>query len=118
MRQGINHSSQERDLLDYDDIDIEDLKYKRLLSKNWFDLSEEQYNLYLLIYQVLIIQQEHYWSSMTMSYSDDVSCFYSLLRYIAGYKNYSEFRKIDNQMHTEYYNSCCLNELERYYQEM
>lgn len=111
-------SSQERDLLDYDDIDIEDLKYKRLLSKNWFDLSEEQYNLYLLIYQVLIIQQEHYWSSMTMSYSDDVSCFYSLLRYIAGYKSYSEFRKIDNQMHTEYYNSCCLDELERYYQEM
>lgn len=111
-------SSQEQDILDYNNIDTEDLQHKRLLSEKWFDLKETQYNLYLLIYQVLIIQQEHYWSSMTMSYSDDVSCFYSLLRYIANYKNYDDFRRIDNQMHAEYYNSCCLNELERYYREM
>lgn len=88
---------------------------KRLLSCEWFDIQLKHFQLYKKIYEVLIVQQEHYWATMTWSYSDQMVMFYSLLRYFSSFKSYSEFKKYSSQEHTEFYNSSCCNELEKHY---
>ncbi len=91
---------------------------KRLLSEKWFGLSEEEFNLYILIYETLIVEQEHYWTTLTLSYCDQVVLFYAFLRHIASYKNYETFMQISSKMHSEYYNSRCLDEMQRQYSKM
>lgn len=93
-----------------------DLASKRILSENWFDINEQQFDLYHLIYNVLIIEQTDYWATMTMSYLDNCLRFYSLLRYFSKYDNYEMYRKTDVKCHSEYFNSACLMELQRAYQ--
>lgn len=105
----------ERELKDYREIDLEDIKKKRLLAPQWFQLKKHDFEMYLLIYKVLIVQHEHYWTTLTSAYSDDTICFYSLLRYIASYKTYEKFIVTPANMHSEYYNSNVLNELDSYY---
>lgn len=94
------------------DIDFE---RKRLLSSDWFNLSEQDYNLYLLIYKTIIVDHQHYWTTLTLSYCDQIVRLYSLLRYIASYSSYSDFCNTSKEMHSEYYNSACCRELDDYY---
>ena len=91
------------------------LKEKRIISKDWFDISEEQFELYKTIYNVLIIQHQEYWTCMTLSYADQVACFFTLIRYVARYKDYDGFTRIDSTLHSEYYNTACCDELQRHY---
>lgn len=95
-----------------------DLASKRILSKNWFDIDIKQFELYRLLYDVLIIGHTEYWTAMTMSYGDMCSTFYTLLRYFSTYEDYEKFRKIDAKLHAEYFNSACCMELERSYQNL
>lgn len=94
-----------------------DLSSKRILSENWFDIDRKQFELYHLLYDVLIIGHTEYWTAMTMSYNDQCSSFYTLLRYFSSYDNYDNYRKINLKLHSEYFNSACCTELERSYQE-
>ncbi len=94
-----------------------DLVSKRILSKNWFDIDIKQFELYHLLYNVLIIGHTDYWTAMTMSYGDQCSSFYTLLRYFSTYDNYEKYRKIDSKLHSEYFNSACCVELEHFYQD-
>lgn len=94
-----------------------DLASKRILSENWFDIDIQQFELYHLLYNVLIIGHTEYWTAMTMSYGDQCSTFYTLLRYFSTYNNYEKYRKIDSKLHSEYFNSACCRELERSYQD-
>ncbi|WOO35805.1 hypothetical protein R2R35_18670 [Anaerocolumna sp. AGMB13020] len=91
------------------------LEEKRIISKEWFDLSEEQFELYKIMYNVLIIQHQEYWTCMTLSYNDEISCFFTLMRYVAGYREYKKFIRINNKLHSEYYNAACCEELQRHY---
>ena len=100
---------------DIERIRENDLVRKRLLSEEWFDLKAEHFSLYKSAYRVLIVQQEAYWATMTWSYFDQVSVFYSLLRYIASYNRYEDYQKHSAAMHSEYFNSACCNELEAGY---
>lgn len=93
-----------------------DLSSKRILSENWFDIDIKQLELYHLLYNVLIVGHTEYWTAMTMSYGDQCSCFYTLLRYFSSYDNYEKYRKINPRLHSEYFNSACCAELERSYQ--
>ena len=93
-----------------------DLESKRILSRHWFDINEKQFELYHLLYNTLIIGHTEYWAAMTMSYGDQCSAFYTLLRYFSRYDDYGVYKKIDVKLHSEYFNSACLIELERSYQ--
>lgn len=93
-----------------------DLVSKRILSKNWFDIDEKQFELYRLIYDVLIIGHTEYWTAMTMSYGDQCAIFYTMLRYFSTYDNYEKYRKIDSNLHSENFNCTCCAELGRSYQ--
>ena len=103
---------------DFNRIKDNDLVTKRIISKEWFEITKDDFKLYNLVYKVLIVNQEHHWSTMTMSFCDQTAMFYSLLRYFASYESYSEFCKVSSSMHSEYYNSCCCEELLRIYSEM
>jgi hypothetical protein len=95
-----------------------DLVRKHLLSPDWFDLQPKHYALYRQVYKVLILQQTAYWATMTWSYSDQVSMFYTLLRYVASYDSFDNFKKHTPEEHTEYYNSACCEELERHFEAL
>lgn len=106
---------QEDKLEIFEDIRRNDLSTKRILSSKWFNIDKKRFDLYLLIYKTLIVDQEHYWTTMTMSYCDQVVMFYALIRYFAGYRTYEEYCKVDSQMHSEYYNTSCCADLQKYY---
>ena len=93
-----------------------DLASKRILSENWFKIDIKQFELYHLLYDVLIIGHTEYWTAMTTSYGDMCSTFYTLVRYFSTYDDYEKYRKIDAKLHSEYFNSACCMELERSYQ--
>ena len=80
-------------VIDIDHLRDNDLSRKRLLSPDWFDLKEPQFELYKRVFKVLVVQQEAYWATMTWSYSDQVSMFYSLLRYFGSYNSYEDYKK-------------------------
>ena len=108
----------EKQITDSTNIDKSALVDKRLLSIDWFVLDEQQFELYQMIYHVMILNCSYYWTTMTTSYCDEVCCFYSLIRYISSYANYLEFSEISPKMHSERYNSCCIDELESHYRNM
>lgn len=110
-----DEAAQEKELKDYREIDLEDIKKKRLLNPKWFELKESHFEMYKLLYEVLIVKHEHYWTTLTSAYNDDTICFYSLLRYIASYQTYEQFIAIPTNLHSEYYNSCAVEELADYY---
>lgn len=112
-----DENTQEKSLEDISNIDLEDIKIKRLLSSEWFDLREQHFDMYLLLYNALIVQHEHYWTTLASVYSDDVICFYSLLRYFGSYNSFESFKAVSPELHAEYYNSHAIGELERFYQK-
>ena len=110
-----DEAAQEKELRDYREIDLEDIKKKRLLNTKWFELKGSHFEMYKLLYEVLIVKHEHYWTTLTSAYNDDTICFYSLLRYIASYQTYEQFVAIPTNLHSEYYNTCAVEELADYY---
>lgn len=112
-----DENTQEKSLEDISNIDLEDIKIKRLLSSKWFDLREQHFDMYLLLYRALIVQHEHYWTTLASVYSDDVIRFYSLLRYVGSYNSFENFKAVSPELHAEYYNSHAIGELERFYQK-
>lgn len=112
----VNDNSFQEDMLsDINLIMFNDLTSKHLLSDEWFDIQPKHFELYKKIYQVLIVKQNSYWSTMTWCYGDQASMFYSLIRYISSYKDYDSFKMHSNHEHAEYYNTTCCNDLERHY---
>lgn len=106
----------EDDVTDIRKIGENDLASKRILSEGWFDIDDKQFDLYHLLYNVLVIGHTEYWTAMTLSYGDQCSTFYTLLRYFSGYDDYEIYKKINVKLHSEYFNSACCKELERSYQ--
>lgn len=100
------------------ELDEKDVVSKHLLSCEWFDINEDAFNLYQKAYQVFILDhQDEYWACMTGSYFDSTILFYSLLRYFGSYSDYSSYKKISSDMHSEYFNSCACVDLSQAYGE-
>ena len=104
-----------------EDIDLigkNDLTTKRLLGKRWFELKKQHFDLYCLAHEVMVVQQQAYWATMTWSYNDQVIVFYTLLKYVASYQSYDEYNKRSAEEHAEYFNGACCDELQRHYDTM
>ena len=82
-----------------------DLSTKRLLSDEWFDLSEEQFDLYYKIAKVLIVQHQQDWTLFTGNYFDDAVFFVELFKFFYNYKDYESYCKKDRKMLKEYFNT-------------
>ena len=95
-----------------------DIERKHLLSKEWFMLSEKQFNLYKIVSKALVINQQYYWSAMTRTYCDEILMFYSFLNYINHYKDYKDFSNVNSELHSEYYNGYVCSRLKEQYKKM
>ncbi|WP_459476468.1 hypothetical protein [Clostridium saccharoperbutylacetonicum] len=94
-------------------IQTEDFERKNLLSWQWFDINESQFQLYKLIARYFELYCDLYWSSYTGIYSDNTVMFFSLFHYIDIYETYEEFRKTSYLMHAEKYNVCVCERLNK-----
>lgn len=110
-----DESTRELALEDITAIDLEDIKEKRLLNSKWFELTERHFDLYKLVYKVLIEQHSHYWTTLTLAYNDNTICFFALLRYIASYPSYHDFIAVSPNLHSEYFNARAVEEIAEYY---
>lgn len=95
-----------------------DIKRRHLISKEWFMINEEQFNLYKKITKALVINQSYYWSTMTWTYCDEIVMFYSLLNYINQFNEYKDFLTAKNELHSEYYNGYVCSKLIEQYKKM
>lgn len=107
--------SKEDKVSDIRKIAENDLSTKRLLSKEWFEVTREQFDLYQILYETLIVPHQEYWTCMTLCYADQSVAFFELIRYFDRYKSYDDFIDVSAEMHSEYYNSSVLRELQSHY---
>ena len=101
-----------------EDIGNNDLSTKRILSKEWFELDEKQFELYILINNSFIIGHDYYWTTMTTVNCDQAILFFSLIRYFASYESFESYNSINSELHSEHYNSQLLNELKIQFKKM
>ena len=93
-----------------------DLETKRIIGPKWFEISEEGFNLYKLIFKALVENQQHYWSVMTLAYGDEASLYTSLIQYIGLYDDYRSYKNVDSNAHREKYNGYCIQKIQDKYQ--
>ena len=89
---------------DFDKLNV-DLETKRLLNTKWFEIKEDVFNAYRNIYRTLIRSQPYYWSTVTLSYSDELVLFYALLEYFNVYRDFKEYSGISLSEHSERFNT-------------
>lgn len=89
---------------------------KKILNKEWFNLSREQLNLYKKLQKVICVWDHAMYKSYTGNYADDLVCFISLLNFMAHFDN---VENIENQnMQGEYFNGFVCNNLIEYFTRM
>ncbi|PCD98147.1 hypothetical protein CKY11_14750 [Enterococcus hirae] len=101
-----------RKALDYKD----ETEYttKKLLDKKWFDLNEEQYNLYKQLFYILSHLHNVYYKSFSGIYADDFVILISFLGYINNFSNYNDFVNCKDDK-SEILNSITFLRLQNYY---
>ncbi|MGO4699435.1 hypothetical protein AB4Z50_34925 [Paenibacillus sp. 2TAB26] len=88
------------------DVETYDFKTKRILSKDWFNLNEEQFNLYKVINNILKSEKTSVYHSF---YFDHTILFIGILSYVSEYSTYSDYQKNSLEIHAEYFNTyCCM----------
>jgi len=120
MVYSMSHDPQmlEDKIIDIHDIYENDLESKRILSKEWFDLSEEKFNLYKLVCNALMKSQQNYWTVMTLSYSDGADDLFSLINYIDDYENYKAYCEKDSISHSECFNQYVCERMEMHFLDL
>lgn len=87
---------------------------KTILPASWFELNNDQLNLYKQFYHI-IVELDHCWyKSYAGNYADDLVTFIALLDYVNHFSSIEEMKE-NSAMHGEYFNSFVCNRLaERY----
>lgn len=85
---------------------IETIGQKRILSENWFDISESQFNLYKKLAHIFYSRRNIYWTVKTGVYTGSISTLLALFYYIGiEFDDYARYRKIDLSVHREHFNT-------------
>ena len=104
----------ESPLNDVDQIKRELYTEKRLVSKKWFEINKETFELYKRIGNYF--SKATYWSSFQLCYGDDLIMFFSLFNYINTYNDYDSFCK-NIDYHNEYFNTYVCEQIKDLYLE-
>ena len=78
---------------------------KTLLDSGWFAVNQRQLNLYKKLYQVVCVNNDHWYKTYAGIYSDDLVSFVALLQFMNYFSNAEEMRKNNLDMQPEYYNA-------------
>lgn len=104
-----------RESLHYHSLD--DGINKKVLSKDWFCLTEEQLELYKKLYKIICLWQPAWFKTYVSIYSDDFITFISLLNYMNGFKNVKDI-EIELEKHGEYFNVMCVNRMDEFFERL
>jgi len=92
----------EPDVFDVKSLGVNDYSKKRHISKEWFKLTEQQFELCKFISRFLRMGSTNYWSFYGGVFFDSSMSIIGLILYIGeGYKDYSEFISISSLEHSE-----------------
>lgn len=81
--------------------------------KSWFDLGyrHEVFDLYKTVGSFMTGNSLPYWTVLVSKYGDEVSMFFSLLRYFGKFSTFDEFARISVDVHLRRFNEFSLREL-------
>lgn len=71
-----------------------------ILRSEWFEISEDIFNLYKQTFVVLVQNNQHYWTTLTTALSDDLTYFITLLAYFHYIESYDEYMKKTSAEHS------------------
>lgn len=103
---------------DFQYKNIEETTSKKLLSKKWFSINENQLNLYKKMYAIVMLNNNSWFKTYSGIYADNFIQFISLLEYFNDYKSFEEYQKVDLGLHSEYYNALVCHILEDHFSRM
>ncbi len=66
---------------------------KVILNKEWFDLKDEQLELYHKLYSIAIEQNKRWYKTFTSRYSDNMVVFIALLRFMHEFKSAAQLKE-------------------------
>ena len=102
----------------YEDTDVKRVKnYDKLviLSEEWFDVTEEVFNLYKKIATFIKNKMNHEYSTYISLYFDIFLEFISLIYYFELYPSYTKFKMFSLSEHRNKFNSFTINRLQENY---
>lgn len=104
-------------LEDWDNSDTKaKLAERRILNTEWFNLTNEQFDLYIKIANVFYDRKDIFWTVQTGLYWGHFGVFMSLLYYFLRYDNFDEYQSYSYEEHREQFNLFCLQREEQMYQ--
>ncbi|MBD5102086.1 MAG: hypothetical protein HDT27_05205 [Subdoligranulum sp.] len=98
-----------------DDLNQRDYVTKKLLSPDWFTVTEQQFNLWNKIESVILNYQFYEWTGYNGVFCDFPALVFALLEYVKLYENYDEFRSVEPENHRDSFNTYCCNKLANLY---
>lgn len=112
MIESLDTSLGEKKISHIKDLETYDFKTRKLLSPNWFKLSQKNFDLYKLIYKILMIDNGNFWTVYGDIFVDYTMLFTSLIKYICTYDSFSEYLQVTILEHSEQFNTFSLEALE------
>lgn len=97
---------------DINDFSYDDKMERKILSVNYFDLNQEQYELYMKL--AMLIKSKKIHLVATGFFKDSLLELETLLRYISSYPTFSEFQKKDKLEHETLFDIELMCEIEKY----
>lgn len=91
---------------------------KKILSKEWFLLSQEQLELYKKLYIIVCKLNNSWHKAFSGKYADDLIMLIALLNYMNKFSSATEIRKQNVNMQGEYFNSDVCKCLADYFTQM
>ena len=88
----------------------------KLLNDKWFQINEEQFELYKKIANVFFVLNNNYYMSFAGVYGDDISSFFILFRYFDEFDTFSNYSKTEVKKHSELFNEFTCQKLVQDYQ--
>lgn len=82
-----------------------------ILSKDWFDITEEQFTLYKTIGNYLAADGLPHYTVTTGKYADDVAMLFSLLHYFKKFKDYENYKRRNLSKHVKEFHSFFMQRL-------
>jgi hypothetical protein len=96
---------------------ISDGRNKKILSINWFKMTEQQLLLYKKFHYIISCLNNNWYKSFSGLYADDLLTFVSFLEFVSEYESIEEIQK-DIEMIPEYFNTKVCKRLEEYFNSM
>ena len=78
---------------------------RRILVKEWFEITEEQFSLYIQISNIFYSRKNIYWTIQTGLYWGYFGTVMSLMYYFREYSDFSDYKKFSSKEHREFFNS-------------